>query len=391
MGVSFLRNFRYLHLPLCGVLMFSAFCARASELPPQWFQWLAVVEEQKGAMTDEFVTKAPEARSMDAWLATQNVFQLKAFEFEMKQRLFFDQRKNTFDPVLTHQRSLTAAALFSLSSSLRLQNLARQFLFGSPLREKLLTYADQHFLLPYFMQIFYPFSFWRRSSIWTAATAEVIFKNVDELAILPPVQAVAGESPQERVSIWKVQFLSREWFKESPDRIVPILEALVVSSPDERMENFLVEDVLSRKDLIRRSEWKYWVWSLVEPLLPYMEHSEITKDRVKKILRLLQLPGAEAHTVLIERLLRRSDKSLDDFIEQEILADPNFAGHPLLVKLNRGPKLSITRLRYAFNSGESLNLWSSSIGRFCQAHLRRTLLRGARKIGVYPLISPARP
>jgi hypothetical protein len=359
--------------------------AWTAEMPDEWVQWLKASKEIEGSLTADDVARRPEARTMDAWLATRNHFQLRAFESKLRDQLFFSRSQDSYNIEISAQRSQVARALFCLTSSLRLEELARRFLFGSPLRRRINPYSGTRFMVHPFFSYFYAHQHWRRANFWPGAIAQLIFMPAAELKGISEVSPNHGPGFDARVARWKVSFLRSEWNTAPVDSMVSTLEELVESVPDEGMENYLVEKVLSRKDLIARPEWKYWVWSLLEPLFPYTESSPLVLERAKKILRLLQLPGTEAHVVLIERLLKRKDRSLDSFIEKELLSNPPLLGHPLLVQIGRGPSPSVSRLRYAFAIGDSINLWSPSIGRTCQAYLRRGYLKAARRIGIHPV------
>ncbi len=359
--------------------------SHAQDLPLEWTAWLKASQEISGDISAEEVALHPEARAMDSWLATRNQFQLRSFESKMRDVLFYSSSSESYNIEISAKRSQAARALFSLSSSLRMQNLARRFLFGSPLRRRLNPYSGTGFMFHGFFSFFYAHQHWRRAEFWSLAVADLVFAEPKQLLGITAITPNQGAGFEDRVNRWKISLLRSEWNTAPADQIIPTLEELVERVPSEGLENFLLSTVLSRKDMIANSEWKYWLWSMLNPLLPYVAKSPQVAGRAKNIIRLLLLPGAEVHLVLIEQLLRRPDRSLDEFIESEILSKPPYLGHPLLAKVGRGPNPSILRLRYGFAIGDSLNLWSPSIGRSCQAYLRRGYLQVARRIGIHPV------
>jgi len=384
-------------------LMLIPMGANAEDLPPEWTAWLAVVEKHEGSIRSDFVASSPEARAFDVWLASASRGEIQNFGKNLRERIFFRQRSDSYNIDLIRQRTYWARAAFSVSSSVKLEDTARRYLVSPSTSSSMNPFSDSglhlsqmldvvmdhvaetKFSLSLFFDIFFDHMHWRNAGFWRGALAEILLAPTEILKHFPQVSGGVDRASDREVVRWKVRLLRREWKEVDADLIVPVLKKLVASNLEPQMEDFLVNEVLTRRDLISRSEWKYWVWSMLEPLLKMSKVSPTMRERAEKIIGLLRIPETVKHVALLERLLRRRDRSVDPFIESEILSVPPFLNHPLLIKFCNGSAPTVTRLRYSFAMGESTNLWSESPVRVCQAHLRKATLRGARRWGVHPV------
>ncbi len=370
-------NLRSIALCLLALSFYSQ--ARSTgDLPHEWDDWLAFVSDLREPLNRDLVMENPEARKFEVWLATASPFRIKRFESALEKSFFLSDRKQLTDGETLNRRLQMARALFSLPTSVRLENLAKRYLFESPIAGERLP--KDIFNSHLFLNHFFYFKHWRESSLWYSALTDLILQPPAILGHDSTFKSIVAQNESERIDRWRIVILREEWMDADVSLIVPLLELLVTQGISDELEDFLLQEVLNRPDIIRQYEWKDWLWARLEKRFPYLHVSPYMLERAKLILSLLNTPGAENHVSIIERVVRAGKAELDVFIDEKILEGRSFRGHPLLIKVADAPTPTSAHLRRAFSSGESTYLWSHSIGRFCQARLRRVIIQKGRQL-----------